>query len=118
MKPTNIKVHKNEKRVAVRWEDGHDSSYSFQLLRAGCPCATCRGGHENMGPEPDPRIFKITLPESNATELVNLELVGSYAMTISWKDGHNFGIFTWQYLRAMCPCDECRNKPGYYEVRS
>lgn len=108
MKPNAIKVKKNERNVYVLWEDGHESLYPFSLLRAGCPCATCRGGHENMGPEPDPKIFRSEYAPSSANELVNLELVGSYAMTISWKDGHNFGIFTWQYLRAMCPCNECR----------
>ncbi len=108
MKPKSIKVKKNENIVLVVWEDGHNSIYPFSLLRAGCPCASCRGGHENMSPEPDPKIFKAEYLPSSANELVNLELVGSYAMTISWKDGHNFGIFTWQYLRAMCPCSTCR----------
>ncbi|OJX41370.1 MAG: hypothetical protein BGO78_01155 [Chloroflexi bacterium 44-23] len=117
MKPINIKVKKGDKLVTINWEDGHESNYPFQLLRAGCPCATCRGGHENMSAEPDPKIFEIQLPDSNSTKLANLELVGSYAITIAWEDGHTFGIFTWQYLRAMCPCSECRSGTGYYKIK-
>ena len=36
--------------------------------------------------------------------------VGSYALTIVWEDGHDYGIFNWHYLRALCPCEEDRKK--------
>jgi len=110
MKPIKIKANKNISNLIVNWDDGHVSTYSFSLLRLGCPCATCRGGHENMTPEPDPKIFDMEIQESELTTLINLELVGSYAVKVLWKDGHDYGIFTWDYLRAMCPCDICRGK--------
>jgi DUF971 family protein len=34
--------------------------------------------------------------------------VGSYAITPSWEDGHDYGIYQWSYLRALCPCKSCR----------
>ncbi len=48
------------------------------------------------------------------TRLVNLQLVGSYAVAPSWADGHHTGYYTFQALRNECPCPECtaRRKPG------
>ncbi len=63
-----------------------------------------------MSPTPDPDVFSIELPDSAATHLRSLEGVGSYAITIEWEDGHHYGIYNWQYLRALCPCPDCRKE--------
>jgi DUF971 family protein len=39
--------------------------------------------------------------------LVDVGPVGNYAMNIVWKDGHATGIYSWEYLRRICPCSEC-----------
>jgi len=107
-KPDSIKVNREEKTLTITWGDEHTSSYTFSLLRNACPCAECRG-HENMGPVPDAEVFD--LPEENTprTSLENVEAVGSYAITIYWEDGHQYGIYNWDYLRALCPCEVCRS---------
>jgi DUF971 family protein len=110
--PENITADRTIQEVIVQWSDGHISNFPFQLLRAACPCAVCRGGHENMRPEPDPAVFDILLPESPATRMNSLQAVGSYGLTFEWKDGHHDGIFNWHYLRLLCPCDECRESPS------
>ncbi|GAB4545585.1 MAG: hypothetical protein Fur002_19800 [Anaerolineales bacterium] len=107
-KPTSVNVNKSKQEFTVTWSDGHVSEYSFGLLRAACPCASCRGGHENMKSEPDAEIFSIVLEDSPATHIANVVAVGSYALTIVWEDGHDYGIYNWHYLRALCPCAECR----------
>jgi DUF971 family protein len=107
--PREIIANKIVRILSITWNDEHVSHYPFNLLRAGCPCAVCRGGHENMRSEPDPAVFNIQLPDSPATELVNVEAVGSYAISLLWNDGHHEGIYSWNYLRALCPCDECRS---------
>jgi DUF971 family protein len=33
--------------------------------------------------------------------------VGSYAISISFTDGHSTGIYSYEHLRAICPCSEC-----------
>ena len=38
--------------------------------------------------------------------------VQPYALTIVWEDGHDYGIYNWHYLRALCPCPEDRAKYG------
>lgn len=107
---TNINVTKSKKEFTVSWNDGHTSVYPFGLLRAACPCASCRGGHENMKSEPDESVFTMQMEDSQSTRIANVVAVGSYALTIVWEDGHDYGIYNWHYLRALCPCPECRKK--------
>jgi len=92
----------------ITWDDGHTSAYSFSLLRHACPCAECRGGHEKMSTEPDPVVFNLPEEDTPSTRMRTLEAVGSYAISIEWEDGHNYGIYNWHYLRALCSCIECR----------
>ncbi|MFH2101732.1 MAG: DUF971 domain-containing protein [Chloroflexota bacterium] len=110
MKPISITAHRQERELSVTWEDSHVSNYPFVLLRAGCPCVECRGGHENMTDKPDPEVFTKTLGDSPATRLKTLVPVGSYAITPVWEDSHEFGIYSWYYLRALCPCETCQGK--------
>ncbi|MBC8505763.1 MAG: DUF971 domain-containing protein [Anaerolineales bacterium] len=105
--PTGIQVNRDESFMTITWNDDHKSKYSFSLLRHACPCAECRG-HENMGPLPDPGVFDRPSEDSPRTHLTDVEAVGSYAITIYWGDGHQYGIYNWNYLRALCPCDVCR----------
>lgn len=109
-KPIDVKASKSKRELTLTWDDGHISIYPFGLLRAACPCAQCRGGHENMSPEPAPDVFTKQMEDSLSTRLANIVATGSYALTIVWEDGHDYGIYNWHYLRALCPCAECRSK--------
>ena len=108
MKPVAITADRGKKEFSVIWDDTHVSLYPFSLLRTGCPCAECRGGHDRMGDTPDPSVFFTDMPDSPATRLTNVLPVGSYGVTPVWEDGHDAGIYKWEYLRALCPCGECR----------
>jgi len=110
IRPTGITANRHSRRVSIGWSDGHESIYSFSLLRHACPCAACRGGHENMSATPDAGVFLLDDEDTPATRMRNLEAVGSYALTIEWEDGHHYGIYTWDYLRALCPCPVCRGE--------
>lgn len=112
LSPKKITVDKKERVISITWNDDHKTAIKFNLLRAACPCATCRGGHENMKAEPDQEVFESNLPESSMTTIENINPVGSYGLSIQWKDGHQYGIYTWAYLRALCTCDECNVKRG------
>ena len=110
MKPINMTANRAEAQLTVQWDDGHTSIYSFSLLRAGCPCAECRGGHEGMSELPDPLVFSMEIADTPAIHLKDLQAVGTYGITPAWEDGHANGIYTWRFLRALCPCGECRKR--------
>lgn len=107
-KPIGITANKSKRTLTITWGDNHTSHYPFGLLRAACPCAQCRGGHQNMKSEPDADVFERQMDESPMTRLANVVATGSYALTLVWDDGHDYGIFNWHYLRALCPCEQCR----------
>jgi DUF971 family protein len=61
-----------------------------------------------MSSEPDPGVFEIPDIDAQDTRVRSIEPVGTYAITIEWEDGHHYGIYNWNYLRALCPCPICR----------
>ncbi len=92
-------------RLRIVWEDGHESVYSFQFLRQNCPCAMCRdewSGEPLLDPE--------TVPSD--TKPTRSEIVGNYAISFSFSDGHGTGIYSFENLRKLCSCKECSHHDG------
>ncbi len=106
MTPKHIAVSRSRRVLIIDWEDDHRSEYPLEGLRAACPCAECRGGHEGMGEPGSPELLSQPLREGQSAELESLEMVGNYALQPVWSDGHSYGIYSWSYLRALCPCGE------------
>jgi DUF971 family protein len=104
-KPTGITLNKRTHELVIDWGNNHISNYPLNALREACPCVVCRGGHEKMGVQHDPDF--ISLMPAKSYEVVDLQIVGNYALQISWNDGHNTGIYTWSYLSRICPCPAC-----------
>jgi DUF971 family protein len=95
----------DDQRLRVIWEDGHETVLSFQFLRQNCPCAMCKdefSGERLLDPE--------TVPET--TKPTRAEIVGNYAISFSFTDGHGTGIYSFENLRKMCLCKECSHHPG------
>lgn len=110
-RPTSIQLNRSRGLLILNWDDGHRSEYALSGLREACPCVECRGGHEHMGQAPDPSVFDtIPLAPVKSHGLRQLVPVGNYALQPEWEDGHHAGIYTWAYLRGLCPCSECRRK--------
>ena len=95
------KIEKVEdEALRLFWEDGHRSEFTFRLLRQRCPCAQCRDEHTGRRLL-DPDSVHVDLKATRA------ELVGNYALTLLFSDGHSTGIYSFEYLRRECPCREC-----------
>lgn len=95
--------------MIVVWSDGHESYYSTEQLRRDCPCAICSGepdlfGRMAYGAKQNYR------PES--FQVRSVTRIGNYAIQPNFADGHTFGIWTHERLRAFCPCAECRATLG------
>jgi prepilin-type processing-associated H-X9-DG protein len=112
-KPASIKIHVSSGAgVDIVWADGHASHYDFTYLREECPCATCNDAREKKSllradaaptlmSSPALPMFKPKPRAQAATQ------VGSYAIQISFTDGHSTGIYSYDYLRIICPCADC-----------
>ena len=110
-KPTAVKIHvKTGAGVDITWADGHSSHYDFTYLRDQCPCATCndeRAKKDSMPPATNllsSPLLPMYKPKPRAQAATQ---VGNYAVQISFTDGHSTGIFSYDYLRTLCPCEEC-----------
>ena len=98
--PTGLKKV-GEGKLEITWADGHVSGYPAHYLRQHCPCAACVDewtGEKRLAPGIIPTDLR----------MMSVEIVGQYALTFAWSDGHWTGIYSFQSLRALCPCDECR----------
>jgi DUF971 family protein len=93
-----------EGALQIEWGDGHHSALPLALLRHQCPCASCR---EVRQAPPDPFRVLSASEAAAVPELRDLEPVGRYGLRLAWADGHNTGIYTYEYLRSLCPCPEC-----------
>ncbi len=112
--PAKVKVYKTEGTgVGIVWKDGHVSNWSFAWLRDACPCATCHEERERTGrlpgePKPKPQAL-LPMYEAPARP-VEVTPVGKYAIKFKWNDGHEAGIYSWEFLRRVCSCHECPSK--------
>ena len=79
-----------ERILRVLWDDDAVCDYAFSFLRGWCPCAVCQGhGGER-------RFVEVEDPQ-----LVSIDMVGNYAVNPTWADGHETGIYTFDYLRSL-----------------
>jgi len=115
-KPADVRVYVSTGAgVDITWADGHSSHYNFDYLRDACPCASCNeerrkkaemeekmGAVAGGGLPPSLPMFK-PKPKARAAHAV-----GHYALQIDFTDGHSTGIYSFEYLREICPCDVCR----------
>jgi DUF971 family protein len=108
--PEHIAISKS-KGIKIDWKDGHHSEYGLTYLRDKCPCAGCTGAHGTAPRTPESEQpanpFQMFKP---ALKMLGVEPVGNYAIRINWSDGHNSGIYSWEHLRHICQCHECKKQ--------
>ncbi len=108
-KPNKILVDVDTKQMQIIWSDGHESTYDLTYLRRACPCVQCQPWKEGMGEVGKP-------PESVLSAVGELEsmndvtMAGAYGLQFQWADGHSYGIYDFEYMRALCPCEECQKE--------
>jgi DUF971 family protein len=110
--PAKVRVLLTEgKGLEIDWEDGHKSAWTFAWLREACPCATCveQRSLEGRKPgEPKPKPAAVLPMFTPPPKPASAHAVGRYALQFNWQDGHASGIYSWEYLRRVCQCAECK----------
>lgn len=93
IEPVQI-VEENEREISINWSDEAETSYNAAQLRRACPCASCV--NEWTGE-------KILKAESVADDISidSTSVVGRYALNFHFSDGHETGIYSFQYLRKL-----------------
>ena len=85
----------NDTHLRISWADEKVCDYDAVRLRRACPCAQCVDewtGERRLKPQ--------TI--SDEDEINDLSIVGRYALNFRWSDGHETGIYSFQYLRDLC----------------
>ncbi len=115
MKPVEIEQF-SDTVLRILWNDGHESLYLYNDLRDACPCAICnefrKEEEEKKAEDSDKtkRAFKKKILNVLRERIYpeEIQTVGSYAISFEWSDAHKTGIYTFEFLRGLCPCEECQ----------
>jgi DUF971 family protein len=81
--------------LRITWADGRECQFNAPALRRNCPCAQCVNEWTGQ---------RVLQPESISDELSinDISIVGRYALSFRWSDGHETGIYSFRYLRELC----------------
>lgn len=90
--PTEITLHQQSRQLGIAFDDGAHYRLPFEFLRVYSPSAEVRG--HGVGQE----TLQVGKKEVN---VLNIEPVGSYAIKIVFDDGHDSGLYTWEYLHKL-----------------
>jgi len=90
--PTEIKLHQNSRLLEVAYDDGRMFKLRCELLRVYSPSA------EVQGHGPGQRVLQTGKEKVNIKEI---QPIGNYAVKLVFDDGHDTGLYTWEYLREL-----------------
>ena len=99
LSPTDLKLI-DDTALLIEWNDGQRKRYPFSALRKACPCAACR--HDDDAEPADPMKLTLLSPDDlKPMKVEKMSLAGNYAYRITFSDGHNTGLFTFELLREL-----------------
>lgn len=90
--PTRIVVHAVSHQLEVAFDDGQTFRFSFELLRVLSPSAEVRGH------APGQEVLQVG---KRGVSVLGIVPVGHYAVQLEFDDGHNSGIYSWEYLHWL-----------------
>lgn len=90
--PTEIRLSQDKRSLTVSFDDGSRHTIAAELLRVESPSA------EVQGHAPSQHVL---VDRKRQVKIVGIEPVGSYAVCLVFDDGHDSGLYTWDYLKSM-----------------
>ncbi|MCC6228191.1 MAG: DUF971 domain-containing protein [Phycisphaerales bacterium] len=109
--PTKLDL-KKDRGLSIEWDDGTTSYYSIAYLRKMSPSADMKHLREEIAKNPLTVLPASAVSRSGPLVALDAELVGNYAIKIRFSDGHDTGLYSWQYLREIDPTHSPSNKPA------
>lgn len=94
---------KKDRGLTIEWPDGSTSYYTIAYLRRMSPSAEARLLREQMASNPLTVLPASMARATGPLAAADAELVGNYALRISFTDGHATGLYSWDYLREIDP---------------
>ncbi len=88
-RPTEIKLHQKSRELEISFDNARSFRFSCEYLRVFSPSAEVRGHG------PGQEVLQIG---KKNVDITAIEPVGSYAVKLVFSDGHDTGIFSWDYL--------------------
>ena len=92
VRPTDIKLHQKSRVLEVAFDDGSHFNFPCEYLRVYSPSAEVRG----HGPGQE----VLQLGKENVS-IAHIDPVGTYAVCLHFDDGHNTGIYSWDWLHHL-----------------
>lgn len=90
--PTELRLNKDKRLLSVTFDSGEQLAFDAEFLRVHSPSA------EVQGHSPEQRQ---TVPGKQSVAISAIDPIGNYAVRITFDDGHNTGLFTWDYFRSL-----------------
>ncbi len=100
--PAHLDLAK-DRGLTVTWSDGTSSFYPIGYLRRMSPSADARALREELARNPLTVLPATPTGGDRPLTASGAELVGNYAVRIRFSDGHNTGLYSWEYLRQIDP---------------
>jgi len=100
-----------EAGLTVTWQDGSTSFYSIAYLRKMSPSADAKQLREEMQKNPLTVLPSSSAESGGVLRAESAEMVGNYALRIRFSDGHDTGLYSWDYLKHIDP-NLPQNQPG------
>jgi DUF971 family protein len=86
--------------LEITWSDHMTQTVAPRDLRRACPCARCRAEALEK-PKPANPFPVLTTAQAQPLAIARMTPVGNYAYSIEFSDGHNTGIYSFEFLRQL-----------------
>ncbi len=90
--PTEMKMNRDERCLSITFNNGNNAVLSYEFLRVYSPSAEVRGH------SPSQAVLQTGKAD---VMLSDIQTVGHYAVQLSFDDGHDSGLYTWDYLHEL-----------------
>lgn len=102
VRPSDLRLRRTSRLLELSYPDGSSHALTWEFLRVHSPSAEVRGHHESQA---------VLQSGKRDVEITDIRPVGHYALQLIFSDGHDSGLYSWDYLLELC-----RNKDSLWDA--